>query len=113
MSRHQNKRGRQLAAASLHRLKPTDTNQAAPNLHRSSVGEHFRRLFCLIIVRAPQGVLIENVAFGREDKYPVFLHRTPTASHRRRRRPPEPTGSGTPVIQKRALSRPCHPWTAP
>src|SRR4029450_3732121 len=60
-------------AALLHRFKPNDANWAFPNLHRTAVGEHPCRLFCLIIVRARQGVPIENVPFGREDKHLVLF----------------------------------------
>jgi hypothetical protein len=58
----------------LHRLKPNYANLTFPDLYRVAVGEHLYRLFCLIIVRAHQGVLIENVAFGCEDEYLVLFH---------------------------------------
>jgi len=61
-------------AASLHRLKPNYANRTVPDLYRIAIGEHLYRLFCLLIVRARQGVPIENVALGREDKYMVLLH---------------------------------------
>ena len=57
----------------MHRLKPNYANRAVPNLNRAALGEHLCRLFCLIIVRARQGVLIENVPFGREDKHLVLF----------------------------------------
>jgi hypothetical protein len=60
-------------AASLHLLKPNYANRTIPDLHRVAVGEHPCRLCCLIIVRARQGVLIENVPFGREDKHLVLF----------------------------------------
>jgi hypothetical protein len=60
-------------AASLHRFKSNDANWAFPNLHRTTLGEHPCRLFCLIIVRARQGMPIENVPFGREDEHLVLF----------------------------------------
>jgi hypothetical protein len=42
--------------------------RAVTNLYQVAVGEDLCRRFCLIIVRARQGVLIENVPFGRQDK---------------------------------------------
>lgn len=58
----------------MHRLKPNYANPTVPDLYRIALGEHLHRLFCLLIVHARQGVPIENVAFGREDKYVVLFH---------------------------------------
>jgi len=43
------------------------------NLYPTAVGEQLCRLFCLFIARTCQDVLIENVAFGREDEQPVLF----------------------------------------
>jgi hypothetical protein len=53
-------------AASLHWAKPNYAHRTVPDLHRGAVGEQLYRLFCFIIVRTGQDVLIENEAFGRE-----------------------------------------------
>jgi hypothetical protein len=91
----------------LHRLKPNDANRTFPDLYRVAVGEHLYRLFCLIIVRAHQGMLIENAAFGCEDEYLVLFHGdmiTSAATPAIRA-----MNSRLPAIQTRALSRPSHP----
>ena len=64
----------QTEAALLLWLDPNYAIRADPNLYWIAVGEHHRRRSCLFITRARQGVLIDNVAFRREDKHPVLFH---------------------------------------
>jgi hypothetical protein len=58
---------------SLHRLKSNYANWALPNLYRAVVGEQLCRLLCLILVRTRQDMPIEDVPFGREEKYLVLF----------------------------------------
>jgi hypothetical protein len=97
--------------ASLHRLKSNYANRAFPNLYRNAVGEQLCRLFCLIILRARQGVLIENVPFGREDKHLYFFVATSSEAPPKRQ-PSDETRDCQRC--KRALNA-VHaiPWTSP
>ena len=58
----------QTEAALLLWLDPNYAIRADPNLYRIAVGQHHRRRSCLFIIRARQGVLIENVALWREPR---------------------------------------------